>query len=302
MIPVILEVALNGGTSQASNPHVPRKTDELVADALACLDAGAAIVHTHLSEPGASPERAAELYAEHYAPVLARRPDALFYPTIGAGSDAQARVRHFALLRERLGLRIGLLDPGSVNLGPADALGVPLPSEFIYANSAATVRAHVEFLARWRLAPSVSIFEPGFLRTLLAYQRAGRLPPGALIKLYFGGDAAGPRGGRAAPFGLPPVPRMLDVYLELLDGCPLPWAVAALGDDVIATGLARHALERGGHLRVGLEDHAGPRAPTNLELVREAAQLCAELGRPLATPGEAAALLAIPSPAGVRFG
>jgi uncharacterized protein (DUF849 family) len=289
--PVILEVALNGATAKKTNANVPRATAELVADALACFELGAAIVHTHSDEPDVSPERAAALYAEHYRPILARRPDALLYPTIGAGRDALERVRHFALLRESLGLRIGLLDPGSVNLGPADARGVPRASDFVYLNSAATVRAHVEFLARERLAPSISIFEPGFLRTALAYHRAGELPPGALVKLYFGGDAPGPTRARAAPFGLPPTPRMLDVYLDLLAGSGLPWAVAALGDDVIATGLARHALERGGHLRVGLEDHAGAHAPTNAELVREAAKLCAEVGRPLASPGEAAELL-----------
>jgi 3-keto-5-aminohexanoate cleavage enzyme len=292
---VILEVALNGATSKRTNPNVPRATDELVADALACLELGATIVHTHSSEPGAPPERAAELYAEHYAPVLERRPDALLYPTIGAGSEPLERVRHFAILRESLGLRIGLLDPGSLNLGPADADGVPGATDFVYANSFATVRAHVEFLARERLGPSISIFEPGFLRAALAYHRAGRLPPGALVKLYFGGDAPGPTGARASGFGLPPTPRMLDVYLEMLEGSGLPWAVAALGDDVIATGLARRALERGGHLRVGLEDHAGAEAPANAELVREAAKLCAEVGRPLATPCEGAALLGLPN-------
>jgi hypothetical protein len=52
---------------------------------------------------------------------------------------------------------------------------------------------------------------------------------------------------------LPPTRAALDAYLEMLDGASLPWAVAVIGGDVIASGLARLALERGGHLRVGLE-------------------------------------------------
>jgi uncharacterized protein (DUF849 family) len=71
----------------------------------------------------------------------------------------------------------------------------------------------------------------------------------------------------------------------------LPWSVAVLGGDVIACGLARLALERGGHLRVGLEDYQGPRQPTNEELVREAVALCAEVGRPVATCAEGWAIL-----------
>ena len=46
-VPVLLEAAINGGTQKSRNPHVPISVDELVADALACLDAGAQIVHQH---------------------------------------------------------------------------------------------------------------------------------------------------------------------------------------------------------------------------------------------------------------
>jgi hypothetical protein len=57
-------------------------------------------------------------------------------------------------------------------------------------------------------APSISIFEPGFLRATLTWQRCGRLPPGAMVKLYFGGELE---------FGLPRTAAGLDAYLELLE-------------------------------------------------------------------------------------
>jgi uncharacterized protein (DUF849 family) len=60
--------------------------------------------------------------------------------------------------------------------------------------------------------------------------------------------------------------------------------------------VARAALERGAHLHVGLEDFAGDRTPTNVELVREAVALCADVGRPVATCAEAAAILDLPRP------
>jgi uncharacterized protein (DUF849 family) len=80
----------------------------------------------------------------------------------------------------------------------------------------------------------------------------------------------------------------------MLEGCDLPWAVAVIGGDVVESGLARLALELGGHVRVGLEDYAGPRTPTNVELVREVVTLAAAVGRPVATAGEAARILGLP--------
>jgi len=123
------------------------------------------------------------------------------------------------------------------------------------------------------------------------------LPPGTLIKLYFGGDHDY-FGRRGATFGLPPTRAALEAYLEMLDGSGLPWSVAVVGGDLIGSGLARLALERDGHLRVGLEDYVGPRTPTNEELVREAAALVREVGRPVAGCADAAALLGLPGAAG----
>jgi len=48
MIPVIIECAINGATSKATNPHVPSEPSEIAADALACMEAGAAIIHNHI--------------------------------------------------------------------------------------------------------------------------------------------------------------------------------------------------------------------------------------------------------------
>jgi len=61
------------------------------------------------------------------------------------------------------------------------------------------------------------------------------------------------------------------------------------------TPIARWALERGGHLHVGLEEHVSPdRKPTNEELVREASEVCAKVGRRVATRDEAVAPMNLP--------
>ena len=114
-----------------------------------------------------------------------------------------------------------------------------------------------------RAAPSVAIFEPGFLRAALAVLAAGRLPRGAMLRFYFGGTD--PESDGDFWFGLPPTKPSLEAYLAMLDGCPLPWSVAVLGGDLLESDLPALAIERGGH-RAGLEDHTSS-AARNEELV-----------------------------------
>ena len=96
MNPVIIECAINGVTSKVTNPHVPIEPSEIVADALACIEAGAAIIHNHIDRYGVSVDQAAERYLEAWRPILAARPDALLYPTIhfGAGLRNLLRTPH----------------------------------------------------------------------------------------------------------------------------------------------------------------------------------------------------------------
>ena len=299
MTAVIVEAAINGTTTKAGNPHVPRQPEEIAADALACFAAGAAIVHNHVDRVLVPGPEAAARYLEGWAPVFAARPDALVYPTTNFGPGVAGAYAHMEPLADAGRLRIGIIDPGSVNLGGVADDGLPAAPGFVYANSYGDIRYQAELCARLALGPSMAIFEPGWLRAALAWHRAGRLPRGAMVKLYFGGDHGYPttgseRGG--APFGLPPTRRALDAYGELLEGVDLPWSVAVIGGDLLASPVARAALERGAHLHVGLEDFAGGRTPTNEELVREAVALCAEVGRSVAGCDEAAAILDLPRP------
>jgi uncharacterized protein (DUF849 family) len=292
--PVIIEAAINGVTSKQRNRNVPVEPDEIAADALKCLGAGAAIVHNHIDMFMVDGKVAAERYLEAWRLILADRPDALLYPTTNAGPEVQGAYAHITPLAQSGLMRLSISDPGSVNLGGLDEDGLPAAG-FVYANSFDDIRYQLELCERHRLGPSMAIFEPGFLRTALAWRTAGRLPPGAMFKLYFGGEDGylGGRGG-GMPFGLPPTRAALGAYLELLEDCDVPWAVAVLGGDVVDSGMARLALERGGHLRVGLEDYGGTRTPNNQELVDEAVALCHELGRPLATCEESARILDLP--------
>jgi 3-keto-5-aminohexanoate cleavage enzyme len=287
--PVIIECAVNGAASRSRNPNVPITPSDIAAVALDCLGAGAAIVHQHddvLSKPTHSVDEMAARAIEAYEPVLAERPDAIMYPTTNFGDGPiEERWGHYELLAAHGSIRMGLLDPGSLSLGAPDAAGIPRGG-FVYAHSYDEIRTKADGCRRLGLGPSIAIFEPGFLQVVLAYHRAGQLPQGAFVKLYFSE-------GRLL-FGHRPSSKALDLYLDMLEGTGLPWAVAVLGGDVIGCGLAAEAVARGGHLRVGLEDFAGVTTPSNVELVEAAVTVVRDSGRSVATCAEAAELLNLP--------
>ena len=293
---VIIEAAVNGTATKARNPHVPITPDEIVGDVLRCLDAGAALIHAHNSDHRVTGRAAADDYLRVWRVVMSKRPGTLWYPTIAGGVNlGPPNMDHVEILAREAGLRMASVDPGSTNLGKPDHEGLPVGRA--YVNDYDAVRSAFAFCERNVIAPSLAIYEPGFLRTVLAYHHAGRLPTGAFVKLYFGGDWGLFATGRGVSFGLPPTIRALEAYMEMLEGTGLPWSVAVWGGDLFATPMARLAVERGGHLHVGLEEFYDPsRFPTNEELTREAVALCARVGRPVADGAATQRILRIAQP------
>ncbi len=288
--PVIIEGALNGGTMKHINARVPRSVDEIAADGIACLDAGASIIHHHNDEPvlGGTGEHSPAPYAAVWRRIRKRHPDAIFYPTMaggGANISIERRYAHIEALAATGLLDLGLVDPGTTNIGRFDAVGLPRPDNVVYQNTYADSVYMIETCRRLQLGSSISIFEPGFVRVVAGYLRAGRLPSGAFVKFYFGGPRAG--------FGLPPTRTALDAYLEMLHEWPLPWLVSIQGGDLIASAeFARYVIERGGHLQVGLEPNPD-RLRNNVELVLAAVDLCRQLGRRPASSQETRQILGL---------
>ncbi len=288
--PVVIEAALNGVTSKQRNGLVPITPEEHAKDALACVDAGATVIHTHTADMMAPVEAVAEQYAAAYRPVVDAHPGIICYATTGVGATIQDRYRHVELLADMGLTRAAFVDTGSVNLGGTGADGLPAGAGYVYKNDFADIAYKMGVCRDRALGPSIAVFEPGFLRVVLAYHAAGALPPGTLVKFYF--SEGGYLGGGAPLWGLPPIRESLDAYLAMLGDAPIPWAVAVLGGALLESPVARLALERGGHLRVGLEDWDG--GPTNAEQVTTAAELCTDMGRDVASIDDASTLLGLP--------
>ena len=276
--PLVVAVSINGERSKDANPHIPVGHDEIVATALSCYDAGASIIHCHNTSTALSGREAADDYLASWRRIRAERPDALWYPTLTR--DGCQDLDHIKIIDDEIGLEFACCDPGSVGLSSLGADGIPMGG--YYTNSYEQIRSSLEQLAARRLGPQLAIFEPGYLRTVLAYHGAGTLPPGAVINLYFGGPY-GLSTRQSPSFGLPPTRNALLAYLDMMDGVDLPWTVSVWGGDIFKTDLPRMAIELGGHLQIGLESHFDPEdKPTNEDQIRAAHRLAEQAGRPVA--------------------
>ena len=136
--PLIIEVSLNGSVKKAQNPNVPYSDDEIVSQAVACMEAGAARVHNHTEDPvfGGSGAMDAENYARPWRKLLELRPDAILTPTMPGkeGVPVATRFAHIEAMAEEGLIAQGLCDPGSFSVSIAGEDGAYLPTQLVYRN------------------------------------------------------------------------------------------------------------------------------------------------------------------------
>jgi len=123
-----------------------------------------------------------------WAPVLAERPHAILYGTVGNGAHALRSVfGHYIAALAKAGMRMGTIDPGSLNLANhGEERAWPGSVSFVYRTSFKDIAALVDppdgNAASGRRSPSMSPVSCGQPWPM---KKAGRLPAGALVKFYF---------------------------------------------------------------------------------------------------------------------
>ena len=279
-----LEVALNGPWSRSRQPNIPVSADEIVDAALACADEGAAIIHFHAYDPVSGRQRDD---FEIYAPIIERirsRADVICYGTLpfagsadaaGALSPSQRYGAVDQLVRAGL-IEWSVVDPGSTNISHHSDIAAGKEG-FIYANPENHIRHGLRLAQDHGITPAYAIYEPGFMRLGAALHRAYPGAPVPIYRLMFSQHIA---------FGFPPADWALDAYLRLLDleQPGAPWMVAGLAVEL--GPLIETAVERGGHVRVGLEDAPMGCALDNPSLVRQARERINRAGGTLASAGQ----------------
>ena len=296
-VPVVLECAINGSTTKKKNPHAPETVQEQLTEMVRVLDAGAAIAHNHSNHFHEDPVQAARFYAEVNRQVLKKRPHSITYPTVNLDVNVLRKQRRAlaagsACAHHRVLAKAGLsnmimLDTGAASVSLLEKDGIANDEAFfVYQFWPEDVRFSRRTCTDFGCGAAVAVYEPGWMKNVVAMARAGTLPRGSKLNLFFGGD----RYGCMAP----PIPEALELYLKMMEGLDLKWAVACPAADrgIMDTPLARMALERGGSLRIGLEDHTT--GPSNLEQLERAKELVAAVGRRIIHGPEAIEYLDIP--------
>ena len=295
--PVILECAINGSVTKAMNPLAPGTIAEHTEEVIKCLDAGATIIHAHSNQPNKDLELAAQPYIEMYRPVREKYPDAILYATANFDPEVYNRERkpwpgkiqcgHQRMLAEDGIVNMVLFDTGVVPIGAYDKDGVAGPDSgfWWYGFWPDDVKYILQNCKDLGTGASISVFEPGWMKNVVAMAKAGTLPHGSKINIYFAADNM--------PLCAPPTPEALELYLKMMEGYDFKWAVGYIGHkSIMDTPLARMALEHGGSFRVGLEDW--PNGTSNVEQIKRAKEIINSVGRPVVTGAEAIKYLDIP--------
>ena len=272
---LIISAALSGaGTTRASNPAVPITAAEIAADAVAVVEAGAAIVHIHVrdnDEKGTmDTQKFIEAFEATKSALLHENLDAIINLTTSGGqADWDTRLAHLQALKPEM----CSFDAGTMNWG----------NTMIFDN-------HPEFLERLGLLtkeldikPEIEIFDGSMIGNALYYIKKGVLKTPCHFQFVLGVPGGLDGNLDSLSFMLPKIP----------EGST--WSITGIGRTHVPMMLAGLAAESDG-LRVGLEDNILYRKgelATNPQLVERAVSLAKLAGREIASAQDAREILGI---------
>lgn len=273
--PLIINAALTGMVPRRDRvPHLPVTAEQIVADAQACFEAGATIVHVHARAADETPEWRRTAYESFIPEIRSRCPGIVVCATTSG--------RTFVELEQRadvLGLE-GDAKPDMASL----TLGSLNFRDVASVNAPQMIRALAERMASVGVRPEIEVFDTGMAYMAHALRAEGLLPEPMYVNVLLGSPNTAP-----AKVG------DLAALVAALPGDAV-WAAAGIG----AFQLTMNAIAvfAGGHVRTGLEDNAhfdhATRSPaTNAQLVGRITELARIAGRPISTVDQTRAAIGL---------
>ena len=253
---VWLEVALNGAAGKQYQPLIPIRPKDLIIQGVECAKAGASIVHLHAYDENGLPTEDVDIYRRVIEGIKAQV-DVIVYPTLALMGSIEERFASIETLSQDGLLDWGVVDPGSVNITHTSQLAAGLEG-FVYQNPDSHILYALALAEKYGWRPAYAIYEPGFAR--LGAAMAAKFPAikSPIYRLMFSDNLL---------FGMPPKEDNLAFYAsflsQLVPDCQ--WMLSGL--DAYIDPLIELALDRGAHIRVGLEDAPFGCEKSNLELV-----------------------------------
>jgi 3-keto-5-aminohexanoate cleavage enzyme len=269
---LIVSAALTGSSpAKAQNPALPVTPEEIAESAIACWNAGAAIVHLHVRDEHERMICDPERFAKAVELIKASGSDVIINLSTSGGPgilDDAHRLGPLALRPE-----IASFDCGSLNFGRS-----------VFINSPTFLDALSTAMLEHGVLPEIECFDSGHVTSALALVTEGKLQAPLWFQMVLG-----VRGGASGDV------RNLVHMVEMLPPGTL-WSCCGIGRAQLPLNLA--AMAMGGHVRTGLEDniyyHKGQLAESNAQLVERVVRIAGEIGRPIASPTETRAILGLP--------
>ena len=288
---IFITCAVTGNlTTPEQTPHLPI-TPEQIADAcLGAAEAGAAIVHIHVREPGSGkPSMELGYYRDVVERIRAQNTQLILNITTGPGGRfvpspdepriaaagttlmvPEKRVEHIAVLRPE----ICTIDLNTMNSGKEVVINTP-----------GNVRRMAEVMRDAGVKPEIELFDSGDIALMGDLLKDGTLEGPALCSFVMG-----------VRYGFQPSPETVLYARNLL---PAGAEFTAIGIGKAAFTAVAQSYLAGGHVRVGLEDTVylsrGQLASSNAALVEKARRIVEDLGGQIATPREAREIIGLPA-------
>jgi uncharacterized protein (DUF849 family) len=288
---IFITCAVTGNlTTPDQTPHLPITPEEIADACLGAAEAGAAIVHIHVREPGTGkPSMELAYYRDVVERIRARNPQLILNITTGPGGRfvpspdepkvaapgttlmvPEKRVEHIAVLRPE----ICTIDLNTMNSGKEVVINTP-----------GNVRRMAKVMREAGVRPEVELFDSGDIALMNDLLNDGTLDNPVLCSFVMG-----------VRYGFQPGPETVLYARALL---PARAQFTAIGIGKAAFTAVAQSYLAGGHVRVGLEDAVylsrGELAPSNAAMVEKARRIVEDLGAQIATPEEAREIIGLPS-------
>ncbi len=272
---IVITAALCGaGTTKAQTPYVPITPDEIAADAVACVKAGAAVIHIHVrDDEGRNTMETArwiEVVTKVREALAAENLDAVLNLTSsGSKFPEEMRLAHLPVLKPEM----CSYDPGTMNWA----------NSYVFLNTPPFLEKLGTLTQELEIKPELEIFDGGMIGNVEYYLKKGFLKEPLHYQLVL--NVSGGMPGNIESINY--------IVSKLRPGST--WSISGIGASHMACMLGGLAAGCTG-LRVGLEDNIymekGVLA-TNPQLVERACQLAVIAGREIATAAEARGILGL---------
>ena len=301
---IIITCALTGSIHTPSmTPHLPVTGEEIATQGIAAARAGAAILHLHARHPADGRPSADPAHFLAFLPQIRAGCDAVLNLSTG-GSAVMS-------LDERLaGPRAAAPEMASLNMGTMNFALYPMlgrrpdqkrdwkhaweepflrnSDDLVFRNTPRDIATILTDLGQTRGARfEYECYDIGHLTMLAHFRDRGLVPSPIFVQFVLG-----VLGGIAAE---PEHLMHMKATADRLFGTDYRFSVLAAGRAQMP--MAAVAAGMGGHVRVGLEDNLhisrGVLARSNAEQVAKVRSIVEALGREVATPDEARAMLGL---------